>query len=88
MSYQPEVPLNSEIGPTREQIERRAYEIYVARGGEHGHDIADWIMAEQELIMLAKAAAAEPKRSRRQTSSRAESALTANFRSSSHDRNN
>ena len=35
--------------PTREQIERRAYEIYLARGGEDGSDVADWMMAEQEL---------------------------------------
>lgn len=38
--------------PTREQIERRAYEIYLARGGEHGSDLADWVMAEQDLKIL------------------------------------
>jgi Protein of unknown function (DUF2934) len=35
--------------PTKEQIEHRAYEIYLARGGEHGSDLSDWIAAEQEL---------------------------------------
>ena len=30
-------------------IARRAYEIYLARGGTHGQDIDDWVRAEQEL---------------------------------------
>ncbi len=36
-------------GPTREQIAKRAYEIYRARGGTHGYDIEDWLQAEREL---------------------------------------
>jgi hypothetical protein len=36
--------------PTSEQIEQRAYEIYLQRGGEPGSDLADWLMAEQELM--------------------------------------
>ncbi len=36
-------------GPTREQIARRAYEIYISRGGTHGYDIEDWLRAEREL---------------------------------------
>ncbi|MCI0720197.1 MAG: DUF2934 domain-containing protein [Acidobacteria bacterium] len=35
--------------PTREEIEQRAYEIYLARGGELGHDLEDWVEAEREL---------------------------------------
>jgi hypothetical protein len=35
--------------PTREQIERRAYELYLARGGADGHDFDDWLRAEREL---------------------------------------
>lgn len=35
--------------PTREEIEQRAYEIYLARGVEHGHDLEDWVQAEREL---------------------------------------
>jgi hypothetical protein len=38
----------------KEQIERRAYEIYLQRGGRDGYDIADWIIAEQELMEEAK----------------------------------
>ena len=35
--------------PTREEIERRAYEIYLKRGGEHGNELDDWFAAEKEL---------------------------------------
>ena len=36
-------------GPTAEQIRRRAYDIYVARGGVPGDPVADWLQAEREL---------------------------------------
>lgn len=36
-------------GPSHEEVERRAYEIYVARGGIHGQDLEDWLQAEREL---------------------------------------
>ena len=40
----------SEVNPAREQeIRRRAYEIYLARGEEPGHDLEDWLQAEREL---------------------------------------
>ncbi len=42
-------PLAEHDSPTREEIEHRAYEIYIARGGEHGSDLEDWIQAEREL---------------------------------------
>lgn len=35
--------------PTEEQIRQRAYEIYLARGGENGRDLEDWIKAEREF---------------------------------------
>ena len=31
-------------------ITRRAYELFDARGGEHGHDWEDWFQAESELL--------------------------------------
>jgi hypothetical protein len=38
------------VNPTREQeIRRRAYEIYLERGEEPGHDLEDWLQAEREL---------------------------------------
>lgn len=35
--------------PRVEQIEQRAYELYLERGGEDGHDLANWLAAEKEL---------------------------------------
>jgi hypothetical protein len=35
--------------PTHIQIANRAFEIYVSRGGEHGHDVRDWFEAERQL---------------------------------------
>jgi hypothetical protein len=34
---------------TESAIARRAYDLYVARGCEDGHDVEDWLRAEQEL---------------------------------------
>lgn len=34
---------------SKEEISRRAYELYLNRGGEHGHDVEDWVRAEKEL---------------------------------------
>ncbi len=34
---------------TREQIAARAYEHFVGRGCQHGHDVEDWLAAEREL---------------------------------------
>ena len=41
-----------------EQIRVRAYELYVARGGEDGHDVEDWLDAEAEVNGRAERAAA------------------------------
>jgi hypothetical protein len=32
-----------------EEIKRRAYEIYLERGKQSGHDVDDWLQAEHEL---------------------------------------
>jgi Protein of unknown function (DUF2934) len=32
-----------------DEIARRAYEKFCERGGEHGHDLDDWLRAEREL---------------------------------------
>lgn len=34
---------------TDEQIAERAFERFLARGGEHGHDVEDWLAAKHEL---------------------------------------
>lgn len=35
--------------PTSEQIAKRSYELYLARGGQAGHEVEDWLAAEAEL---------------------------------------
>ena len=35
--------------PMREEIELRAYEIYLKRGGKEGNALDDWLAAEKEL---------------------------------------
>ena len=35
--------------PTPDEIAERAFEIYLARGGEPGHEAEDWLQAEREL---------------------------------------
>ena len=35
--------------PTYEQIAEAAYQRYLQRGGQHGHDVDDWIDAERSL---------------------------------------
>jgi hypothetical protein len=41
-----------QLGPSNdassETIQTRAYELYCARGCEHGHDVEDWLEAERE----------------------------------------
>ena len=34
---------------TNTDVARRAYDLYLARGCEHGHDVDDWVQAEREL---------------------------------------
>jgi len=36
-------------GARDEEIRRRAYEIYLERGEELGHELEDWLQAEREL---------------------------------------
>lgn len=35
--------------PDRQAVERRAYAIYLEHGGEPGHELENWLQAEQEL---------------------------------------
>ena len=34
---------------TYEDVARRAYELFLARGGKHGSDMDDWLEAERQL---------------------------------------
>jgi len=35
--------------PTAAQIARLAYHVYETRGRQDGHDVEDWLLAEEEL---------------------------------------
>ena len=37
------------LAPTAEAIAARAFDHFVARGADHGHDVEDWLRAEREL---------------------------------------
>ncbi|MGH7988196.1 MAG: DUF2934 domain-containing protein [Candidatus Binataceae bacterium] len=37
------------LEPSFEQIQLRAYQLFLARGGVHGEDMNDWFAAEREL---------------------------------------
>jgi hypothetical protein len=45
-----------------EAIARRAYELFLERGSQHGYDLDDWLRAERELLdaMQAHKAAQKP----------------------------
>jgi hypothetical protein len=36
--------------PLRDQIEIRAYQIWIAGGGGHGRDVENWLQAETEIL--------------------------------------
>ena len=38
---------------TIDDVARRAYEIFLTRGGGDGHDLEDWLQAETELLAQA-----------------------------------
>jgi hypothetical protein len=39
----------AKAAPSHEEIAKRSYELFLERGGEHGHDADDWARAEAEL---------------------------------------
>jgi hypothetical protein len=47
--------------PPADEVARRAYEIYLARGGEPGHEQEDWLRAEKELREQAASARKRPR---------------------------
>lgn len=45
-----ETSLQAEQGPLlQERVAQRAHELFLARGGEEGRDLDDWLQAEAEL---------------------------------------
>lgn len=45
----PDRRIKSSMTPTEGAIARRAYQLFVERGGGHGRDWEDWLLAEREL---------------------------------------
>ncbi len=43
--------------PITEAIARRAYELFLARGAQHGRELDDWLQAERELLDAARVTA-------------------------------
>ena len=41
--------MNKNEQPTVQEITRRAYQVYLERGGQDGSDVKDWLTAEREL---------------------------------------
>jgi hypothetical protein len=39
----------AEYSPSPEEVQRRAFELYLQRGGGHGRDLDDWYEAERQL---------------------------------------
>jgi hypothetical protein len=40
---------DADFTPSPEEVQRRAYELFVQRGGGHGRDLDDWYEAERQL---------------------------------------
>ena len=48
----------SESQELENQIRQHAYELYEARGREDGHDLEDWLRAEEEITAKSERAVA------------------------------
>ena len=67
-------------GPSEEQIRARAFELYLERGRQPGHEIDDWLQAEFELTHLPlHVAHLQPIKSRRSFSPRQRGPLSVRF---------
>jgi len=45
--------------PTYDQIQARAYEVFLRRGGTPGDELQDWLQAERELLASPRKTAAK-----------------------------
>ena len=48
-NLEPDALITLSATMTNSDVARRAYELYLARGGNHGLDLDDWLHAEREL---------------------------------------
>jgi hypothetical protein len=63
-SPKPRKPRTAKSRPTTDQIQLRAYEIYLERCGAPGNELQDWVQAERELLP-------KPRKTSRATKSKA-----------------
>jgi hypothetical protein len=49
LAKKPPATVTSEPQELEDRIRVRAYELYQARGCENGHDLEDWLRAEEEV---------------------------------------
>ena len=47
------------IPSAQEKIQKKAFELYLKRGGNHGQDLSDWLKAENEIKKSASKPAAK-----------------------------
>jgi Protein of unknown function (DUF2934) len=51
----PSAPAHTEVAAVNAtEIARRAFDLYVTRGREDGHDMDDWLQAEREIQASAR----------------------------------
>jgi hypothetical protein len=48
--------------PSQAEIEFLAYQLFLERGGEPGHDLSDWLQAEEQLKTRSEAEAPSTQR--------------------------
>ncbi len=46
----PSVAVENPRAISKDNVARRAYELFLARGGAEGHDVDDWLEAERQLV--------------------------------------
>jgi hypothetical protein len=46
---QPSVAAENRRAISKDDVAQRAYELFLARGREDGHDVEDWLEAERQL---------------------------------------
>ena len=46
----PKLPIFEEVAKRFDAIQRRAFDLFEKRGRELGHELEDWLKAEQELL--------------------------------------
>jgi hypothetical protein len=57
------------LSPGSDDIARRAFELYCARGCEDGHDVQDWLEAERQLRQATATVELQPRPARKPRSS-------------------